>query len=81
MGWSGIQNGELLALAAVDFDAFITVDKNLPYQQNLSTLPVSVVLLDAYSNELGVLLPLVPNLERALSSLSAKTYVRVSLGA
>lgn len=81
MGWSGIKNGELLALAAVDFDAFITVDKNLPYQQNLSTLPVSVVLLDAYSNELGVLLPLVPNLEQALSSLNAKTYVRVSLGA
>ena len=80
MGWSGIKNGELLALAAVDFDAFITVDKNLPHQQNLSTLPVSVVLLDAYSNELAVLLPLVPQLDRALSSLRAKTYVRVSLG-
>lgn len=81
MGWSGVKNGELLALAAVDFDAFITVDKNLPYQQNLSTLPVSVVLLDAYSNELAVLLTLVPHLERALSSLKTKTYVRVSLGA
>ena len=80
MGWSGIKNGQLLALAAVDFDAFITVDKNLPYQQNLPTLPVSVVLLDAYSNELAVLLPLVPPLERALSSLEPKTYVRVSLG-
>ena len=80
MGWSGIKNGELLALAAADFDAFITVDKNLPHQQNLSTLPVSVILMDAYSNELAVLLPLVPQLDRALSSLRAKTYVRVSLG-
>ena len=34
MGWSGVRNGKLLALAASQFDAFITVDKNLPYQQN-----------------------------------------------
>ncbi|MBI5921941.1 MAG: DUF5615 family PIN-like protein [Betaproteobacteria bacterium] len=39
MGWSGIKNGELLALAANEFDAFITVDKNLPYQQNWAPLP------------------------------------------
>ena len=81
MGWSGIKNGELLMLAAVDFDAFITVDKNLQYQQNLSTLPVSVVLLDAHSNELPVLLDLVPNLEQTLSSLKPKSHVRVTSGA
>jgi hypothetical protein len=41
MGWSGIKNGELLALAAANrFDAFVTVDKRLPYQQNLATLPI-----------------------------------------
>ena len=33
MGWGGIKNGELLRRAASVFDAFITVDKNLPYQQ------------------------------------------------
>jgi predicted nuclease of predicted toxin-antitoxin system len=32
MGWGGVKNGNLLALAASRFDAFITVDKNLPYQ-------------------------------------------------
>ena len=32
MGWSGVKNGKLLALAANDFDAFTTVDKNLAYQ-------------------------------------------------
>ena len=31
MGWSGVKNGALLALAAKDFDAFVTVDKSLPY--------------------------------------------------
>ena len=46
MGWSGVKHGRLLALAAQSFDAFITVDKNLPYQQNLSTLPIAVVVLE-----------------------------------
>jgi hypothetical protein len=64
-----------LALAAERFDAFITVDKNLPYQQNTSTLPVSVFVLDALSNELPYLLPLVPNFEAALSSHKPGSYV------
>jgi predicted nuclease of predicted toxin-antitoxin system len=74
-GWSGIKNGKLLALTAASFDAFITVDKNLPYQQNTSNLPVAVLVLDAASNELPYLLPLVPALEEALSSLKAGSYV------
>jgi hypothetical protein len=77
MGWSGIKNGKLLALAADDFDAFITVDKNLPFQQNLASLPVFVIVLDAMSNELPALLPLVPALERALSSLKPRSYLRI----
>lgn len=65
MGWSGIKNGTLLALAANEFDAFLTVDKNLPYQQNLAALPVAVIVLDSLSNELSALLPLVPSQARA----------------
>lgn len=68
-GWSGIKNGKLLALAASSFDAFTTIDKNLPYQQNASNLPVAVLVLDAVSNELPYLLPLVPALEAALANL------------
>jgi predicted nuclease of predicted toxin-antitoxin system len=45
-GWSGVKNGKLLALAATGFDAFITVDKNLSYQQNTSNLPVAMFVLD-----------------------------------
>ena len=66
MGWSGVKNGDLLKLAAASFDVFITVDKNLPYQQNLATLPLAVIVLDAHSNELPALLPLVPKLETSL---------------
>ena len=57
MGWSGIKNGELLARAANEFDALVTVDKNLEYQQNLKALPIAVVVLYARSNELPYLLP------------------------
>lgn len=81
MGWSGIKNGKLLAFAANEFDAFITVDKNLPYQQNLTALPVAVIVLDAVSNELPALLPLVPVLERALLSLKPRTCTRVESSA
>jgi predicted nuclease of predicted toxin-antitoxin system len=77
MGWGGVKNGALLALAAKEFDAFLTVDKNLPYQQNVASLPVAVIVLEAYSNELAVLLPLVRNLEQALGRLQPGTFMRV----
>lgn len=77
MGWAGVKNGRLLSLAGQDFDAFITVDKNLQFQQNLATLPVAVFVLDALSNELQVLVELLPELERALSSVQARTLTVV----
>lgn len=77
MGWGGVKNGALLVLAAKEFDAFLTVDKNLPYQQNVAHLPVAVIVLEAYSNELGALLPLVQNLEQALGNLQPCTFIRV----
>jgi Domain of unknown function (DUF5615) len=77
MGWSGIKNGALLLLAAQEFDAFVTVDRNLPYQQNMATLPVAVVVLRAKSNELSHLVPLVPKLEVALADLQRGTLVQI----
>ncbi len=40
--WSALENSELLRAAAGSFDAFLTADQNLEYQQNLSELPVAV---------------------------------------
>ena len=77
MGWSGVKNGALLLLAAQEFDAFVTVDKNLEHQQNLGALPVAVIVLDAQSNELRHLLPLVPKVEAALANLAPRTIVRI----
>ena len=63
IGWGGVKNGALLVLAAKEFDAFPTVDKNLPYQQNRANLPVAIIVVEAYSNEFAELLPLVHSLE------------------
>lgn len=80
-GWAGIKNGVLLALAAEQrFEALVTVDKNLPYQQNARSLPVAVVVLDSPSNALAVLLRLVPELEASLAHLPARSYVVVKGG-
>lgn len=77
MGWSGVKNGALLALAAAEFEAFITVDRNLPYQQNVAALPIAVVVLVAHSNELQALLPLVPRLEEVLVMLQPRSLVQI----
>jgi hypothetical protein len=61
MGWAAIKNGELLALASERFDVFVTVDRNLSYQQNVQALPIAIVVLHAKANRLADLLPLVPN--------------------
>ena len=77
MGWSGVKNGELLRLAASEFDAFITVHKNPQHQQNLSALPIAVVVLRAPSNELRALAPLMPELEADLKSLQPRSLVQI----
>lgn len=62
MGWETIKNGELLALASREFDVFVTVDRNLSFQQNLSSFKIAVIVLRAQSNRLTDLKLLVPKL-------------------
>lgn len=68
MEWAGIKNGQLLALAAVEFDVFITVDRNLPLQQKLSQFDVAVVVLQAVSNRVVDLKPLIPEVVAILGT-------------
>lgn len=46
-GWSGIENGELLNLAATKFDIFLTLDQNLSFQQNLENFGIGIILMVA----------------------------------
>jgi uncharacterized protein DUF5615 len=68
MGWTTIKNGELLTLAAAAFDVFVTVDGNLPYQQNLASRPIAVIVLRAQSSRLSDLRALVPKLLSAIDA-------------
>ena len=49
VGWSGIKNGQLLSLAAGQFDVFLTADRNLSFQQNLTVRSLAVIVLQAES--------------------------------
>lgn len=77
MGWAGIKNGALLKLADVRFDALLTVDQGIEYQQNLSGLTISVVVMLAASNDVDDLRPLLPSVEQALADLRAGEISRV----
>jgi hypothetical protein len=69
MGWAGVENGDLLGRAAGQTDAFITMDRKLERQQDLSVLTFGVVLVTARSNRVQDLLPLVPKILPALAHI------------
>ena len=54
MGWASKRNGELLRLAETHFDVFLTVDRNLSFQQDIDRFNIAVVVLVAKSN--GILI-------------------------
>ena len=77
-GWVGITNGQLLSRAAAEFDVFVTVDRNLPFQQHLPKFDVAVILLRAKTNRVVDLVALVPELVSTI--WNAKTGVVTPVG-
>ncbi len=76
-GWAGVTNGELLKRIAGAYDAFITIDSNLPAQQHTANLSFGVIVLHARSNRLDTLRPLVPNILAALAVLKPADIIQV----
>jgi predicted nuclease of predicted toxin-antitoxin system len=76
MGWAGIKDARLLVLAAAEFDVFITVDRNLSFQQNITQFDIAVIVLQASSNRLADLKPLAP---RILAILGTATKGQATL--
>ena len=76
-GWAGIKNGKLLGLAAIEFDVFLTMDANLQFQQNLATLPIAVLVVEAASNRMEHLVPLVPEILKALDHIQPRSLHRM----
>jgi hypothetical protein len=58
----------LLDLASREFDAFVTIDRNLSFQQRLDRFAIAVIVLRSKSNRLTDLRPLVPRLLHALTT-------------
>jgi len=77
MGWTSLANGPLLREAATQFDALLTADQNIEFQQNLATLPIAVVVLVTETNRLESLEPLVPEILRVLETLQPKVLAHV----
>ena len=76
-GWSGIKNGKLLALAGTKFDVFLTMDGGLEFQQNLTTLPVAVLIIEALSNRMEHLEPLVPEILKEINHIPPRALLRL----
>jgi len=69
MNWASIKNGELMELAETEFDVFITVDRNLSFQQNLPKFNIAVLVLRAKSNRLADLQPFAEKIIEKLPKL------------
>jgi hypothetical protein len=65
-------------MADAGIDVFLTMDRNLGYQQNLDDLKVAVLVLLDRSNKLEDLLPLMPAVREALTTIQAGEYREIS---
>ena len=64
-----LANGLLLQAASdTGFDAILCIDKKIEYEQNLAVLPLSVIVLDAFTNAIHGLAPFAPHLLKLLGS-------------
>ena len=66
-GWAGIKNGALLRLAEPEFDAFITADQSLRYQQNLTGFRIAILQLS--TNKLKRILASIALIQDTITSL------------
>lgn len=77
MGWSGIKNGDLLMKAEENFDVFITTDKNLRFQQNLTNRRLAILQLP--SNQVPIVASLIPDIEARLATIQAGDFIALPL--
>lgn len=78
MGWLGKKNGELLRLIKEnEFQLFITVDRNLRYQQNLERLPFMIIVFHAKDNTRQTLKLLIPKLFERLAEGDVQDVIEI----
>jgi hypothetical protein len=77
MGWDRLENGRVLAVAETHFDVMITSDQNIRYQQNLEGRRIAIIVLP--SNNLPIILALVPGIRSALGTIQPGGWVELAL--
>jgi predicted nuclease of predicted toxin-antitoxin system len=78
MGWAGVKNGNLLELAATQFDVLFTVDKDFAGLADIVPSPIGVVILQVGSTDFDALLPHMAAVGDAISRVEKGRIVRVS---
>ncbi len=76
--WQGMRNGELLNRAAVVFDALVTMDRGIEYQQNLRKYTIGVILISAKSNRIEDIRPAMLRVNEALREVQPGHVIHVS---
>ena len=78
VGWTGIQNGELLRRSAeAGFEVLVTMDRNLGHQQNIARAGLGVLVIIARDSRLETVLPLAGSINTALSGVRSGVVVHV----
>jgi nucleoside-triphosphatase THEP1 len=70
VGMKGLKNGNLLRSASGRFDVLVTVDRSLPFQQNVKSYNIAVLVLAARKNSYDALSSLIPQALEALKSIN-----------
>ena len=68
--WSDLDDGPLLDAAEAEFDAFVTMDQNLRFQQNLRGRRLRIVVIRARSNKWNDVHPIASSVLLALAQLA-----------
>jgi predicted nuclease of predicted toxin-antitoxin system len=76
-GLKGLKNGALLREASQRFDALITVDQNIPFQQRAEDYPLAIVIMVCWSNRYSDLKVLTPLVLEALLTIRPGDVVRI----
>jgi predicted nuclease of predicted toxin-antitoxin system len=77
MGWSGLKNGNLMKVAVENsFEIFLTIDKNIEYQQNLKSYEIAVVILNTVNSKIEYLEELLPKFKQEINNFEkGKAYI------
>lgn len=79
-GWTGLKNGELLRLAHKTFAVLLTGDKRLPFQQNIATFQIGIVVIPVASMTPSNFRQLIPQIKSAIDRAQPGTVVVVAVG-